>query len=41
MNNIIIPKLYLTKSEVAIRAFVAAGKSTSELANKGVIAGIT
>jgi hypothetical protein len=41
INNMIIPKLYLTKSEVAIRALVAAGNSTLELANKGVIAGIT
>jgi hypothetical protein len=36
-----IQKCHFTKSEVAINAFVAPGNSTSELANKGIIEGIT
>ena len=36
-----IPKFPFTKSDVSMRAWVANGSVTSELANKGIIAGIT
>jgi hypothetical protein len=37
----ITPKFHFTKFDVAISATVAAGNSTSESANNGIIAGIT